>query len=54
MAKIQPTPPKARQAFRDKLPARAQGAFDRLARLIDRPWADLRAGTTSSAPAPCG
>jgi hypothetical protein len=42
VAKIQPTPARARQAFRAKLPARAQAAFDRLARLIDRPRADLR------------
>jgi hypothetical protein len=42
VAKIQPTPLKTRQAFRVKLPARARGAFDRLARLIDRPRADLR------------
>jgi hypothetical protein len=32
----------ARQAFRDKLPARARAAFDRLARLTARPRADPR------------
>jgi hypothetical protein len=42
MAKIQPTPARARQAFRDQLPERARGAFDRLAKLIDHPRADLR------------
>jgi hypothetical protein len=42
VAKIQPTPLKTRTVFRAKLPARTQGTFDRLARLIDRPRADLR------------
>jgi hypothetical protein len=32
----------ARQASRDKLPARARAASDRLARLTARPRADLR------------